>query len=150
MSAADVVAALESALEAAQNELELAEIGLLEATARAEAARIEQNRLQAAVAALRGEPPAAAPVEQNNKIEQKEAFVEDIDEWERQRAVKMAAKEAEAKRAEKERLANDPMAQIRCTGCGNKGTLVAQFLQSPGGMPVRMLVCTGCSNQIMA
>ncbi len=149
MEALDV---LRRALDEAQVELGEAEIALCEATARAQAARDEQSKLQAAVAALSGEPPPAAAIEvatpesgeneaENtpNRDAMHELTPEEFDA-ERKRRQRLKQKEAEA---------NNPYAHVKCSGCGAKGTMQDTILTAPSGAPVRMMTCGSCGNQIM-
>lgn len=158
---------LDGELDTAQTELEGAEIALLEASARAEKARGAVARLKAAVAALSGESAPAEPPKQCG-IEQRPArdahnveaggsnpspatntpsptdTEEDIDEWERQRKKKLRQREKER---EAENLANNPLAQIKCTGCGRAGHLQQTMIQAPSGIPLQCIVCSSCGNQ---
>lgn len=162
MNALDVAAALDKALHEAQNELAGAEIALLEATARAEDARGEASRLEAAVlalkgqtpavsaevAALSGEPPAAAV---NDRVatpaevtESQRPDIQDLspEEFDKQRKRKQRARE-------KEIQDNNPLAHISCTGCGAVGKMVDSVITAPSGAIVRMMVCSSCNNQVM-
>jgi hypothetical protein len=58
-----------------------------------------------------------------------------------------AARKRRQREREKEIQANNPLAHIRCAGCGTVGSTVEQMLQAPSGVPVRMMVCTQCNNQ---
>ncbi len=153
---------LSNSLDAAQNELTGAEIALIEATARAEAAREAQARLKSAVAALSGEPPpAAAPVAVETVIgvataEDTLIGAEDTPiPSDRTAAADMTPEEFDAERKRKQRLrkreemANNPFAHIKCSGCGQMGTMADVIMQAPSGAPVRMMVCGSCNNQVM-
>jgi len=155
--------ALDLALDAAQTELAAAEIGLAEATARAATARDGQARLKAAVAALSGEPPAAAmgtieiggdgvartlPVDTS-------IVPETATQPGRQAAAEMSPEEFDALRKKKQRakekelIAQNPYGTVKCTGCGVAGKLQETLIQAPSGVPVKMLICGGCGNQVM-
>jgi hypothetical protein len=144
--------ALDNALDAAQTELAAAEISLVEATARAEAAREAAARLKAAVAALSGEaPPAPEPLPKPLT----ELPPNDPPYEERAAAAAMTPEEFDADRKKRQRArqkeldAQNPYANVKCSGCGVIGKMVDQIIQAPSGVPVRMLVCNGCGNQIM-
>ena len=164
MNALDVAAALDKSLHEAQNELAGAEIALLEATARAEEARDASLRLKAAVAALSGEPPPAADAprgESENVID----FLDrtsgdgsssaDRSDKERAAAADMTPEEFDAQRKkrqrarEKELKDNNPLAHIKCAGCGVVGDMVDTITQAPSGATIRMMVCSSCNNQVM-
>ena len=152
---------LTEARDKVQTELAGAEIVLLEATANAGALREEARRLEAAVAVLSGEPPAAAPisvvaqeVEQLSDTQQvdgsppsrttmQELSPEEFDA-ERKRTQRQRDKERKA-----EELANNPLAHIKCSGCGRTGTMQDTVMQAPSGATVRMMVCYKCNNQVM-
>lgn len=42
----------------------------------------------------------------------------------------------------------NPLAHLKCKGCGTTGSLQQAILQSSGGMPISMLSCTDCGNQM--
>ena len=135
--------ALDKALDEAQSELASAEIGLAEATARADTARGAQQRLVSAVAALNGEsasptPPTKQPVAEE-RSETAGMTPEQFD----------AHRKKRQRQKKKELDAQNPYAQVKCSGCGSKGTLVDTVIQAPSGTPLRMLVCGSCGNQIM-
>lgn len=44
---------------------------------------------------------------------------------------------------------NNPLAQAKCVGCGSKGTMSETLITAPSGVPVRMLVCSQCGNQVL-
>ena len=152
---------LNKRLNAAQDELIDAETSLLEVQARAQSARESVQRLKAAVAALSGEsPPPAAPeskAEQGATADSKPAdegsspsqpansdLIEDVDEWEAARKKKL--REQEKARIEQER-ANNPLYDIKCTGCGQSGFLQQSVIQAPSGSPLQCIVCSSCGNQ---
>ena len=151
----DALEGVESALDEAQTELTQAEIALIEATARAEEARKDASRLEAAVAALRGEPPPAVNDTSESGIESdsnpddegsspSRRPIQDLspEEFDKQRKRKQRAREKEAQ-------ANNPLAHLKCTGCGLLGTLVPQMITTPGGATVQMLSCSSCGNQVI-
>ena len=145
MNQLDVAAALDKSLHDAQNELTGAEIALLEATARAEEARDASLRLKAAVAALSGEsPPATPPTGEHSPGVVEERGIQDLspEEFDAQRKKKQRAREKELKD-------NNPLAHIKCAGCGVVGDMVDTITQAPSGAPIRMMVCSKCNNQIM-
>jgi hypothetical protein len=148
--------ALDNALDAAQTELAAAEISLVEATARAEAAREAAARLKAAVAALSGEAPPAP----DNRVKEQPASetvypVDTPSGTPRTDIHDMSPEEFDADRKKRQRArqkeldAQNPYANVKCSGCGVIGKMVDQIIQAPSGVPVRMLVCNGCGNQIM-
>lgn len=145
MNPLDVAAALDKSLHEAQNELAGAEIALLEATARAEEAREASLRLKAAVAALAGEsPPATPPTGEESPEVVEERGIQDLspEEFDAQRKKKQRAREKELKD-------NNPLAHIKCAGCGVVGSMVDTITQAPSGATIRMMVCSSCNNQVM-
>lgn len=155
---------LRQALDEAQNELESAELALLEAKARADGARDEQRRLAAAVAALSGEPPPAAnPVLGEGEradpsgLEPEEAgsTPAPVTKEGREDTANMTPEEFDAYRKRKQRQRqkeeqeNNPFAHIKCSGCGEEGTMNLVIKQAPSGMPVRMMTCSSCGNMTM-
>ena len=155
---------LRGALDSAQTELAQAEIALAEASARAETAREGQARLAAAVAALSGEPPpAAAPRRPDEDI------ISDLDRTTepeaepakhsnphaRGEAAEMTPEEFDAERKrrqrqrKKEEEANNPYAQMKCSGCNQLGTMNEVIMQAQSGAPVRMMTCSSCGNQVL-
>ncbi len=147
---------VEGALDTAQTELAGAEIALLEATARAGDARKEASRLEAAVAALRGESPPATPsnvplhgADSDSKPDNggstpsraanQELTAEEFDKDRKRRQ----------RKREKEIQENNPLAHVKCAGCGELGSMVDTIQQAPSGATVRMMVCSCCNNQIM-
>ena len=145
----EIALALQKALDACQIELECAVKASLEASARAEKARDEHLRLKAAVAALSGEPRAepSAPVRENaeNDTQGTQNGAKDTqklspEEFDAQRLKKQ-------RRKEKKRLENDPLAHIKCAGCGVAGSTVEQYIRTPAGGTMKVLACTKCNNQ---
>lgn len=165
MRSVDALRVLQDAQAAAQEELTGAEIGLVEATARAEKARQEHSRLEAAVAALSGEPPpAAAPEpmrcssEEGRSVHTREDAVAESAAATntpsgREDTSQMTKEEFDAYRKQrqrqkaKEEAANNPYAHIKCSGCGEMGTSNMVVAQAPSGAPIRMMVCGSCGNQ---
>ncbi len=160
MATADPVAqVLADSLEKAQAELSFAEIGLVEATARAATAREAAERLVSAVAALSGErPPAVVEIAQigneiadsmaaqaSRGVGRAETPIQDMtpEEFDAQRQRRQREREKEA-------IASNPLAHLRCSGCGGMGTLQDSMITAPSGAIVRMMVCTGCGNQVMS
>ena len=141
--------ALDNALDAAQVETIAAELALIEATARAEAAREASARLEAAVAALNGE--SATPTVKLPDIPK--LSTETPISAERQATADMTPEEFDKERQRRQRAkqkeldAQNPYAQLKCSGCGEIGKLIENIIQAPSGVPVRMLVCNGCGNQ---
>ena len=127
------VEALKKALDGAQIELQDAVKASIEASARAEKARTEHSRLEAAVAALEGRAEPAAPAKRADTELSAEEF--DAERKRRQRKKDKKAQE------------NNPLAHLRCAGCGSTGSMIENILQAPSGAPVRMLMCTSCNNQ---
>jgi hypothetical protein len=161
-----MLAALREAQQEAQTEKVAADIALIEATARSSQANEAATRLDSAVAALTGEIPVRPPsqpliIEDTRTGESitgtpvpgdvitgqdarrdmtPEEF--DADRVQRQRKARRKAKlEAEA---------NNPYSHLKCSGCGTLGTLNDTVMQAPSGATVRMMVCSGCNNQIMS
>lgn len=124
-------------LECAQNDLIAAELAYVEASAERETAQEAVSRLKAAVAALSGEsPPATIP--KNEVASPKEEV--DSAEWE-------AEQNRKRRLREKELEENNPLAHLKCSGCGKKGSMAESYVQAPSGSPVRMLICGKCGNQ---
>lgn len=156
---------LKRAQSEAQDELVLAEMSLLEASARAEKAREEASKLDAAVAALSGEPPPAAETLQRDGEEASHlAHNQEIagsipapatKNPDRANTAEMSKEEFEeyvAKRRrqkKKEELDNNPYAHVKCSGCGSMGTMQDVIMTAPSGAPVRMMACGSCGNQII-
>ncbi len=144
---------LEIARNAAQAETIAAELALIEATARAEAAREASARLEAAVAALNGESPTATAIEVPTSSEVLKFDNQSAVTAERQAAADMTPEEFDAERKKRQRAkqkeldAQNPYAQLKCSGCGVTGKMTENIIQAPSGVPVRMLVCNGCGNQ---
>jgi DNA-directed RNA polymerase subunit M/transcription elongation factor TFIIS len=117
----------EKELDSAQIELQEASIAAIEAKARESAAETAVFRLKAAVAALSGEPPPAAiPQKAEVAVEKYEAI---------------------PPKKEVKPTPDNPLAHIKCTGCGQKGSMAEQYIQSTSGSPVRTLTCSKCGNQ---
>ncbi len=146
--------AVEAGLDTAQDELTTAELALCEAKARAEAARTAHTRLVSAVAALKGESPSAieangaesletTPIDPPTTPKRADAADMSPEEFDKQRRKRLRAKEAEEK-------ANNPLGHVKCPGCGTEGSMQEQMIQTPSGMPLRMLVCGKCNNQLMS
>ena len=156
MNAQDVAAALDKSLHEAQNELTGAEIALLEATARAKEAREASLRLKAAVAALSGESPPATALNvplhgadldskpNNGGSTPSRAAIQELTSEQFD-----AERKRRQRKREKEVQDNNPLAHLKCAGCGTLGTLVDTVTQAPSGAPVRMMVCSKCNNQVM-
>lgn len=133
---------LETARESAQDELNFAEIALLEATARAKAARTASERLENAVLALKGDSRAvisggSTPIKAETTPEREQAANLTPEEFDAQRKRRQRQKE-------KERRENDPYGNVKCSGCQRVGTLVPTLVKT-----IPMLVCSKCNNQIM-
>lgn len=158
-----VLQTLEEELDRAQTEQTAAEMALLEAKARASSASESARKLEAAVAALKGEAPplrdgTATPEQQpenapkdvqpgeNRRKEGEPGFdpVTDLtpEEYEEYRRKKDRQKAKEA-------VQNNPYGQIKCSGCGSQGSLHESMLQAPNGGMLKMLVCGKCGNQAM-
>lgn len=114
---------LTSVRDDAKAKLAKAEIKLLEATVATEALRENSGRLDAAVAALAGETPSAALIPPLSLLESGDKNIESAE--------------------------NNPLAQIKCTGCGRRGTLQDTIITAANGAQCRMMVCTRCKNQVM-
>jgi outer membrane murein-binding lipoprotein Lpp len=127
---------LTEARDTAQNALAEAEIALIEANASADVLRVDAQRLNAAVAALNGDFAS-----QNTPIDPVLPALSS-EEFDTARKKRQAAKE-------KEEQANNPLAHIKCTGCGVRGNLQEQIMTGGAGNPIRMMVCS-CGNQIMS
>lgn len=146
---ASIADSLQSELDSAQIDLADAEIALLEANAAAIDLREKVRRLEAAVAALNGaSPPPAADRKQRSGSEGSSGKERDPIE-------DMTPEEFDAERRrrqrerEKERLATDPLAHVKCAGCGQKGVMREAYVQAPSGAPVRVLQCNSCGNQVL-
>ena len=145
-------------LEAAQTELALAEIALIEATARAEQAREAHARHTAASAALSGETPVGPPAQPPREAD--EDIITYLDRTETQTPERAAAAEltpeqfdAQRKKKQKarrqEEIDENPYGTMKCPGCGIVGQMTENTMTTAGGGIVRMLVCGGCKNQQM-
>lgn len=44
---------------------------------------------------------------------------------------------------------NNPLADVKCQGCGSIGKMAEQVVAAPSGTTVRMLVCGNCGNQVL-
>ena len=129
---------LTKARDAAQSASAEADIALIEATASADALREEARKLNAAVAALSGEP--SAQIEPQAPKEAREGRLDaDLspEEFEKARLKRQKAKEAEEN-------ANNPYSNLKCTGCGRKGRISEVFTENG----TRMLECR-CGNQML-
>ena len=125
----DISQQLQDELDTAQNALADAEIALLEANAAATDLREKVRRLEAAVAALNGtSPPPAAP--QDSRVSEEGN----------------PGKERDPK---KQPTNDNPLAHIKCAGCGQKGVMHEEYIQAPSGAPVKVLVCSSCGNQVL-
>lgn len=150
----DALKVLRDALEGAQVELAGAEIALMEASARAAKAREETSRLEAAVAALSGEPPPAAPSAEKEQESQEITPIpsqnapSDIQEMSPEEFD--AYRKRKQRQKEKEAMENNPFAHIQCSGCGTKGSMSLQMVPAPSGVPIRMMICSGCGNQTIS
>jgi hypothetical protein len=136
---ADLLKLAEADLESAQDELVAAQVAALEAVARREDAEKDVRKLEAAVAALRGEPPPASQPKSAVQEEIEKAVLTP-EEWEKQQ-------NAKRRKREKELQEQNPLAHVKCSGCGALGTLTESYIQSPAGTPLRSLVCGKCNNQ---
>jgi hypothetical protein len=142
----DLLEAAEEQLKSAQDELAAAQVAATEAVARREEAESGLRKLEAAVAALRGEPPPASPTDlpktTTEPIEGNDPGkgVLSPEEWEKEQ-------NAKRRKREKELEEQNPLAHVKCSGCGTKGSLAESYIQSPAGTPVRSLVCNKCNNQ---
>ena len=139
----EILVSTKEALELAQVELADAEIASIEASARAEEARQSASRLESAVAALSGEPPPASASRQVQPAGESPAPKLSPEEFDKQRKQRQRARE-------KELEAQNPLAHIKCSGCGRKGKLVDSIISAPSGAQVRMMICGGCGNQTMS
>ena len=140
----------ELTLQDAQDELADAEMAFMEATARVEKSREGTERLVSDVAGLKGVNPVGmvtVPVEEYIATENPATSPE------RAAAAKQTPEEFDAarrrkKRArEKEEQANNPLAHIKCSGCGKVGSTVETIIEAPSGAPTRMMICNKCGNQ---
>lgn len=142
-----------------QNELAAAELALIEAQVRAENARTNSARYEAAVAALSGEPPPAAvstPVETPKEVIEAENTPNGAEDTpSRDDMAELSPEEFDKARKrrqrqrQKEEMANNPYAHVKCSGCGSLGTMRDSIVTAPSGAPLRMMVCGGCGNQII-
>lgn len=152
------------ALETAQTELAGADIALMEATALQQAAFDTAMRLEAAVAALGGAKTPAAEHSAPQVVSDGSvsgdyvevpntgtgtAGIHDLtpEEFDAERLRKQRKRDKERKA---EALANNPLAHLKCSGCGRVGTMQDTMMQAPSGATVRMMVCFKCNNQIMS
>ena len=144
---------MKTALQEAQTEKQVADIALMEATARAEVASDAATRLESAVAALEGtkvpSPPTAACESKADIIidSNDERRNLSYEEFEADRKVRQRQAKRDAKKAAE---ANNPYAHLKCNGCGRTGSLQDTVMRAPSGATVRMMVCSGCNNQIMS
>ena len=139
----EILDSTEKALELAQSELAEAEIALIEASAKAEVARESAARLESAVAALSGEPPPAAATYEAAVAKGRGEPELSPEEFDKQRKKRQRARQ-------KELDAQNPLAHIKCSGCGRKGKMTDSIIQAPSGAQVRMMICGSCGNQTMS
>ena len=139
----EILDSTQTALELAQSELAAAEIALIEASAKAETARESAARLESAVAALSGEPPPAAGKYESEVLRSRGDSELSPEEFNKQRKQRQRARQ-------KELDAQNPLAHVKCSGCGRKGKMQDTIIQAPSGASVRMMVCGSCGNQTMS
>ncbi len=148
----EVLKEVTAARDEAQAELIKAEVALIDATTRSVAAREGADRLEAAVAALSGESTAAT-------VPKLPEFTETVNNEgtttvERQAQADLSPEEFDKQRKrrqrkkEKEEIANNPLAHLKCAGCGQLGTLQEVMLEAPSGIPIRCMTCSKCGNQV--
>ncbi len=160
----DVRETVQSAYDSAQSELVAAEIALVEATAGAQEARASASRLEAAVAALDG-VPLLAEAQKDVKTDGKAPYKPDMsprgeeesiityldrtssvdpnetsEEFDKRRKKRQKARE-------KERIAENPLGHLKCSGCGTLGSLYQSVVTAPSGAPINMIICEKCGNQ---
>lgn len=128
-----IESSLRQALELAEHDNALAQLQYLEARNAAETAAKKLARLQAAVSALTGEVPSA-PVAQ---------------EVERGPSKSEADGSRPSRRSKRKEPSNNPLAHLKCAGCGVAGQMAESYIQAPSGATVRMLICGSCRNQSM-
>jgi len=156
--AVEMLAQMEAALETAQTELAVADIALMEATARQQVAQEAASRLQSAVAALGGKAPAepavptipeATALSANQVLENAHGDIHELtpEEFDAERKRKQRVRDKERRQEE---MANNPLAHVKCSGCGRQGTMQDTVMQAPSGATVRMMVCYKCNNQVMS
>lgn len=130
-----IAIALGEALNTALVELDRARIKYLEAKAESRAAEEKAKRLEAAVAAMNGQ---IAPVAQEAERGPLKSEVDGSS----------PPRRAKSKNPRKKRNnENNPLAHLKCAGCGSKGSMAQTVIQAPSGAYVRMLVCGECNNQ---
>jgi hypothetical protein len=115
---------VESQLAEVGESLAKAEIALIEMNAAAEELRTENSRLKAALAALNGEIPGN-PVNAENSADNLR------------------------KPAKQEPEIHNPLAHLKCNGCGTEGSLEEHILTTGAGGIVRSMVCRECNNQMI-
>ena len=153
----EALESVQQSLDVAQTELKEAEIGLIEAKHRTDKAREGADRLRAAVAALRGEvasqPSRLKPDNSNIAVLIDQNVHETLASPERQAQADLTPEEFDKERKRRQRVkqkaldADNPFAQVKCSGCGVIGKMSQQTIQAPSGAPVRMMICGGCGNQ---
>lgn len=149
MTTRPMLEALSAALDDAQSELIAADIALMEATARQQAAFDIAARLNAAVAALDGAPVkpsiavTAIPAENPDKSNIHDLTPEEFDALRKQKQA-LARKERDDWERE-----HNPLYHMRCSGCGKTGSMQQTMITAPSGAMVAMKVCSSCNNQIM-
>ncbi len=146
---------LTEARDKAQAEFATAQVSLLEARARATEAESVALKLEAAVAALKGETPVE-PLTAVNVVTgvihtapdspptAERAVAREIspEEFDKQRKQRQKKRQAEIDAA-------NPLAHVRCGGCGVTGKMNDTIMQAASGATIRMMVCSGCNNQVM-
>lgn len=127
LSEATVEQRLSAELDSAQSELAAAEVALLEATERAAKASERAKRLEAAVAALNG--VADVPIDKGRDLADSDTAVEPL--------------------PPKKPKPDNPLAHVKCAGCGSYGTMYEGIQQAPSGAVVRLMTCNSCGNQVL-
>lgn len=130
-----VAETLRAELEQSEGTLVAKEAQLVELQADVAENRESVSRLRSALAALEGRPQPDMRVSSEGE---RAAHT-------REGAV---AESASATRSKPAPEPDNPLAHLKCKGCGAQGTLRQQILQSSSGMPVNMLTCVDCGNQL--